>query len=215
MTRRNSDPFDVELTPELIVRAYQSGIFPMAEDADDPEIFWVCPQMRGIIPLDGFKPSKSLAKALRKKNYSIVVDTDFEAVISACAAPAPGRDETWINRTIRELYGALFDQGICHTVEVYDGERLVGGLYGLAIGGAFFGESMFHRERDTSKMALTHLVSRLKTGGFALLDTQFVTDHLMSLGAVEIPRKRYESLLAAALPLRADFSAWDRLNRPA
>jgi leucyl/phenylalanyl-tRNA---protein transferase len=212
---RNDDPFAVDLTPELILRAYQAGIFPMAESEDDPDLFWVCPQERGIIPLDGFIVSKSLAKRLRKKDFTVRVDHDFDAVISACAAPAPGRESTWINPTIRKLYGTLFEQGHCHTVEVYEGEALIGGLYGLAIGGAFFGESMFHRKTDASKIAMAHLVDRLNAGGFALLDTQFITAHLASLGGVEIPRATYESMLADALPLRGDFYAWDRLSPPA
>lgn len=213
MTRKN-DPFDVELTPELILRAYRAGIFPMSESAEDPDIFWVSPQMRGIIPLDGFRISKSLAKALRKHPYSVVVDQDFEATIEGCATAGSDRETTWINPVIRELYGELFAMGYCHTVEVYDGAELVGGLYGLAIGGAFFGESMFHRRTDASKIALTHLVERLNAGGYILLDTQFITDHLASLGAIEIPRAIYEVRLSAALEIEGDFDAWDRLNPP-
>jgi len=209
MTRK-PDPFAVELTPELILRAYQAGIFPMAESVDDPEIFWVSPEMRGILPLDGFLVSRSLAKTLRRHDFQIRVDHDFDAVVDACAAPAAGREDTWINPTIRRLYRALFDDGHCHTVEVYRGEALVGGLYGLSIGGAFFGESMFHRATDMSKVALFHLVERLNAGGYALLDTQFLTDHLASLGGIEIPRARYETLLAEALPLAGDFFALER-----
>ncbi|WMT85255.1 leucyl/phenylalanyl-tRNA--protein transferase [Pelagibacterium sp. 26DY04] len=211
---RKSDPFDVELTPELILRAYRAGIFPMSESADDPDIFWVSPQMRGVIPLDGLRISKSLAKALRKHSFSVVVDRNFEATIEGCATAGSDRDTTWINPVIRELYGELFAMGYCHTVEVYDGTELVGGLYGLAIGGAFFGESMFHRRTDTSKIALVHLVERLRAGGYALLDTQFITDHLASLGAIEIPRAIYEVRLSAALEFDGDFFAWDRLNQP-
>lgn len=210
---RKSDPFDVELTPELILRAYRAGIFPMSESADDPDIFWVSPQMRGVIPLDGLRISKSLAKTLRKHPYSVTVDRDFEATIEGCATAGSDRDTTWINPVIRELYGELFAMGYCHTVEVYDGDELVGGLYGLAIGGAFFGESMFHRRTDASKIALVHLVERLTVGGYALLDTQFITDHLASLGAIEIPRAIYEVRLSAALDVDGDFTAWDRLNR--
>ena len=210
---RKSDPFDVELTPELILRAYRAGIFPMSESADDPDIFWVSPQMRGVIPLDGLRISKSLAKTLRKHPYSVTVDRDFEATIEGCATAGSDRDTTWINPVIRELYGELFAMGYCHTVEVYDGDELVGGLYGLAIGGAFFGESMFHRRTDASKIALVHLVERLAVGGYALLDTQFITDHLASLGAIEIPRAIYEVRLSAALDVDGDFTAWDRLNR--
>ena len=214
MTRK-SDPFDVELTPELILRAYRAGIFPMSESEDDPDIFWVSPQMRGVIPLDGFNISKSLRKTLRSHPFSIVVDRDFPAVIEACATSGSDRESTWINATIRDLYGELFAMGYCHTVEIYDGDDLVGGLYGLAIGGAFFGESMFHRRTDASKIALAHLVERLDVGGYTLLDTQFITPHLASLGAVEIPRAIYEVRLSAALEIEGDFHALDRLNPPA
>ena len=209
---RRQDPFDVEITPELIVRAYQAGIFPMSEDAGDDDIFWVSPEMRGIIPLDGFHLSTSLRKAIRKSGFEVRVDTDFEAIIEGCATVGADRDSTWINRTIRGVYGELFHRGVAHTVEVWDGDDLVGGLYGLAIGGAFFGESMFHRRTDASKMAMAHLVERLNAGGFVLLDTQFVTDHLESLGGVEIPRALYEERLADALLLSGDWSSWDRLN---
>ncbi len=214
MTRKN-DPFDVELTAELILRAYRAGIFPMSESADDPDIFWVSPQMRGIIPLDGFKISKSLAKTLRRHSYSVVVDRDFDAIIEGCATAGSDRETTWINPVIRGLYSELFAMGYCHTVEVYEGDALIGGLYGLAIGAAFFGESMFHRRTDASKIALAHLIERLNAGGYVLLDTQFITDHLASLGAIEIPRAIYEVRLSAALEIEGDFHTWDRLNRPA
>lgn len=207
---RKADPFSVELTPELIVRAYQAGIFPMAETADSDDVFWVSPQERGIIPLDGFHISRSLRKALRTHPWQVRTDTDFAAVIDGCATAGTDRDSTWINPTIRRLYGQLFDRGICHTVEVWDGTRLVGGLYGLSIGAAFFGESMFHRETDASKIAMAHLVSRLRTGGYRLLDTQFVTDHLRSLGGIEISREAYELRLADALAHAGDFDAVDR-----
>ena len=211
---RRSDPFTLDITPELIVRAYRAGIFPMAESVADTEVFWVSPEMRGILPLDGFLVSRSLAKTLRRHDFEIRVDHDFDAVIDACAASAPGREDTWINPTIRRLYRALFDQGHCHTVEVYRGAALVGGLYGLSIGGAFFGESMFHRATDMSKVALHHLVERLNAGGYALLDTQFLTDHLASLGGIEIARARYEAMLAEALPLPGDFFALERIVTP-
>ena len=207
---RRQDPFELEITPELIVRAYQAGIFPMSEDAEDENLFWVSPEMRGIIPLDGFHLSASLRKAIRKSGFTVRVDTDFPAVIEACASVGADRDTTWINRTIRAVYGELFNRGIAHTVEVWDGADLVGGLYGLTIGGAFFGESMFHRRTNASKMAMAHLVERLRAGGFVLLDTQFLTDHLASLGGVEIPREDYEERLAAALRHAGDWSAWDR-----
>lgn len=204
-----NDPFDVELTPELILRAYRAGIFPMSESEDDPDIFWVSPQMRGIIPLDGLKISRSLRKTLRKHPFTVVADKSFSAVIEACATSGSDRESTWINQTIRDLYGELFAMGYCHTVEVYDGDTLIGGLYGLAIGGVFFGESMFHRRADASKIALAHLVERLNAGGYTLLDTQFITDHLASLGAIEIPRAIYEVRLSAALDIEADFYAWN------
>lgn len=207
MSRPN--PFDVEITPELIVRAYRAGIFPMAEDAADEDLFWVSPEQRGIIPLDGFQLSTSLRKAMRKSSFAIRVDTDFPAVIEGCATVGKDRHSTWINATIRSVYGELFRRGIAHTVEVWDGPNLVGGLYGLAIGGAFFGESMFHRATNASKMAMAHLVERLNAGGFVLLDTQFVTDHLASLGGIEIPRAEYEERLAEALDMKGDWHAWD------
>ena len=207
MSRPN--PFDIEITPELIIRAYRAGIFPMAEDATDEDLFWVSPEMRGIIPLDGFRLSTSLRKAIRKSGFVVKVDTDFSAIIEGCATVGEDRDSTWINRTIRNVYGELFRRGVAHTVEVWDGAELVGGLYGLAIGGAFFGESMFHRKTNASKMAMAHLVARLKAGGFVLLDTQFVTPHLASLGGIEIPREVYEERLAEALLLSGDWSAWD------
>ena len=209
---RRQDPFDIEITPELIIRAYQAGIFPMSEDATDDDIFWVSPELRGILPLDGFRLSTSLRKAIRKSGFTIKVDTDFEAIIEGCATVGADRETTWINRTIRNVYGELFRRGVAHTVEVWDGGDLVGGLYGLAIGAAFFGESMFHRRTNASKMAMAHLVERLNAGGFVLLDTQFVTDHLESLGGIEIPRAVYEERLAAALLRDGDWSAWDRLS---
>ena len=209
MTKK-PDPFAIELTPELIIRAYQAGIFPMAEDAGSPDLFWVSPQMRGVIPLDGFHISKSLRKTLKQHHYSIRVDSDFDAVIDGCATEGADRDSTWINPTIRKLYGELYRRGYVHTVEVWDGERLVGGLYGLSLGGAFFGESMFHRVTDASKIAMAHLVERLNAGGYRLLDTQFVTDHLKSLSGIEIPREVYEVQLADALSHKGDFFALDR-----
>lgn len=207
---RRTDPFAIELTPELIVRAYRAGIFPMAEDATDNDIFWVSPDMRGIIPLDGFHASKSLRKAMRKSGWDIRVDTDWEGVIEGCATVGSDRDTTWINGTIRAVYGELFNRGIAHTVEVWDGDELIGGLYGLAIGAAFFGESMFHRRTDASKMAMAHLVDRLNAGGFELLDTQFITDHLASLGGIEITRAEYEDRLAKAAAASGDWHTLDR-----
>jgi leucyl/phenylalanyl-tRNA---protein transferase len=204
------DPFAVDLTPELIIRAYQAGIFPMAEDEDSPDLFWVSPQQRGIIPLDDFHISRSLRKTLRTHPYAVRVDTDFAAVIEGCATEGEDRSSTWINAEIRRLYGALFDRGIVHTVEVWDGDDLVGGLYGVSLGAAFFGESMFHRKTDCSKIAMAHLLHRLSAGGYQLLDTQFVTDHLRTFGGTEIPREAYELRLAEALKHKADYFAFDR-----
>lgn len=209
---RPSNPFDIEITPELIVRAYRAGIFPMAEDANSPDLFWVAPEKRGVLPLDGFNISRSLRKVLRQHAFSVKVDTDFGAIIDGCAAAAPDRPSTWINDAIRSVYGELFRRGIAHTVEVWDGTELVGGLYGLAIGGAFFGESMFHRRTDASKIALAHLVERLNAGGFVLLDTQFLTPHLASLGGIEISREEYEERLAEALTHSGDYHRWDELT---
>ncbi|KRA99670.1 leucyl/phenylalanyl-tRNA--protein transferase [Devosia sp. Root685] len=206
---RPTDPFDIEVTPELIVRAYRAGIFPMAEDATDDDLFWVSPELRGIMPLDGFHASNSLKKAMRKSGWDIRVDTDWDGIIEGCATVGEDRSTTWINGTIRAVYGELFRRGVAHTVEVWDGTDLVGGLYGLAIGGAFFGESMFHRRTDASKMAMAHLVGRLNAGGFQLLDTQFVTPHLASLGGVEILRAEYEDKLAAALTVKGKWGALD------
>ena len=206
---RKTDPFEVELTPELILRAYQAGIFPMAEDASSDALFWVSPQQRGIIPLDAIHLSKSLRKTLKTHNYSVKVDTDFAATIEGCATAGTERDTTWINPAIRSLYGQLFDTGYVHTVEVWDGPDLVGGLYGVSIGAAFFGESMFHRKTDCSKIAMAHLLARLQAGNYRLLDTQFITDHLRTFGGIEIPREDYEVRLADALGHQANWRAFD------
>jgi leucyl/phenylalanyl-tRNA---protein transferase len=207
---RKADPFSIELTPELIIRAYQAGIFPMAEDADADDLFWVSPQKRGILPLDRVHVSRSLRKTLRSHPYAIRVDTNWRGVIEGCATEGADRETTWINATIRKLYGQLFNRGICHTVEVWEGTHLVGGLYGLSIGAAFFGESMFHRRTDASKIALVHLIERLNAGGYRLLDTQFITDHLRRFGGIEISREEYELRLADALAKTGDFTAIDR-----
>jgi len=196
----------VEITPEVLLKAYACGIFPMAESAEDPALYWIEPEERGIIPLTGFHIPARLARTVRAERFTVVCDRDFDAVIAGCAEPQPGRGRTWINARIRKLYRGLFDIGHCHTVEVYDGDALVGGLYGVSLGAAFFGESMFHRARDASKVALVHLVARLKAGGFKLLDTQFVTDHLKTFGAIEVPQLRYHKLLDAALTEVADFA---------
>ena len=193
------------VTADLLLRAYAGGVFPMAETADDPELFWVDPELRGILPLDGFHLPKRLARTVRADRFEVTVDRDFEAVIEGCATPAPGRESTWINVEIRRLYGELFERGHVHTVECRRDGKLVGGLYGVRIGGAFFGESMFSRETDASKVALVHLVARLKAGGFTLLDTQFITNHLARFGVVEIPRARYRRRLAAAIHADGNF----------
>jgi leucyl/phenylalanyl-tRNA--protein transferase len=211
MTSR--DAAFVEITPEVLLKAYACGIFPMAESAEDPALYWIEPEQRGVIPLDGFRIASRLARTVRAEPFTVICDRDFEAVIDACAAPHPGRARTWINRRIRNLYLGLYGIGHCHSVEVYDGDALVGGLYGVSLGRTFFGESMFHRARDASKVALVHLVARLRAGGYRLLDTQFVTDHLKTFGAVEVPRKQYHKLLAEALVGEADFAVLP-LDRP-
>ena len=197
MTSRDSAA--AEITPEVLLRAYACGIFPMAESADDPTLFWVEPEMRGVIPLDGFRISSRLARTVRSDAFTITVNKAFKGVIAGCASPAEGREDTWINKRIRDLYFGLHALGHGHSVEAWQDGDLVGGLYGVSLGRAFFGESMFHRVRDASKVALVHLVARLITGGFELLDTQYVTEHLKSFGAVEVPRRRYTALLDKAL----------------
>lgn len=187
------------ITPDVLLRAYSIGLFPMAESADDPELFWVEPEMRGIIPLDGFHVSRSLEKAIRKKPFDIRFNTAFEAVMAGCAAEAPDRPSTWINDTIRGLYTALHRFGHAHSVEAYEGDELVGGLYGVSLGSAFFGESMFSRRTNASKICLVSLVERLKERGFTLLDTQFTTEHLKTFGAIDVPKAEYAHLLEAAM----------------
>ncbi len=188
-----------EITPAVLLRAYACGIFPMAESAGDPTLFWVEPEMRGIIPLDGFRISSRLARTVRSDAFTVTVNRAFAAVIAGCAAPQEGREDTWINKRIRDLYCGLHEIGHCHSVECWQDGALAGGLYGVSLGRAFFGESMFHRARDASKVALVHLVARLIFGGFELLDTQYVTEHLKSFGAAEISRRRYTTLLDKAL----------------
>jgi leucyl/phenylalanyl-tRNA--protein transferase len=203
----------IEITPEVLLKAYACGIFPMAESADDPALYWIEPDMRGIIPLDGFHVPARLARTLRATPFTVFVDRDFDAVVDGCAEAKPDRARTWINERIRKIYRSLFDHGHAHSVEVYDGDDLVGGLYGVALGGAFFGESMFHRARDASKIALVHLVARLRAGGYRLLDTQYVTDHLKTFGAAEVPKRRYHKLLEDAIEADGDFAALP-LDRP-
>ncbi len=204
MPRARGEDDDL-VTPSLLLRAYACGIFPMADSADDPTLYWVEPRQRGILPLDGFHLSRRLARTVRSDVFEVHVDSDFAGVIEGCAAARPGRRVTWINATIRRLYGELFRLGHVHTVETWREGRLVGGLYGLKLGAAFFGESMFSLERDASKVALAHLAARLKRGGFALLDTQFRTEHLTQFGAVEVTRDEYLKLLDQAIRGEAEF----------
>jgi leucyl/phenylalanyl-tRNA--protein transferase len=197
MARGKNGRFD--LTPQLLLKAYSCGLFPMAESADDPTIFWVEPEVRGVIPLETFHVPRSLAKTIRQGPFEIRVNTAFPAVIDGCAEPAPGRRSTWINRTIRSLYCELHHLGHAHSVEAWQEDDLVGGLYGVSLGAAFFGESMFSRARDASKVCLVHLIERLNVNGYRLLDTQFTTDHLKRFGAVDVPRTRYDAMLADAV----------------
>jgi len=203
----------IEITPEVLLKAYACGIFPMAESADDPALYWIEPELRGIIPLDTFHVPARLARTVRSTELVVRVNRDFEGVIAGCAEPKRDRARTWINGRIRRIYRALYAHGHCHSVEVYEGSELVGGLYGVSLGRAFFGESMFHRSRDASKIALVHLIARLKAGGYKLLDTQFVTDHLRTFGAIEVPKRRYHRLLEEALVGEADFGVLP-LDRP-
>ncbi|MDZ5697665.1 leucyl/phenylalanyl-tRNA--protein transferase [Chelativorans sp. M5D2P16] len=198
-------PPSYRIAPDLLLRAYATGVFPMAEHADDPEVFWVRPEMRGVIPLDKFHVPRSLRKLERQQRFEVRYDSDFPGVIAACAEPGPERQDTWINAPIREAYTELFARGYCHTVEAWREGRLVGGLYGVTLGRAFFGESMFSREANASKICLVHLVERLRERGFILLDTQFTTPHLKRFGAVDVPRRRYERLLTEALEETAEF----------
>ena len=206
----NRESAYIEITPEVLLKAYACGIFPMAESAEDPSLYWIEPDLRGIMPLDRFYVSSRLARTVRSDLFKITVNRDFDGVIDGCAESQPGRPRTWINERIRTLYRKLHERRHCHSIEVYLDGDLVGGLYGVALGRAFFGESMFHRSRDASKVALVHLVARLRAGGFALLDTQFVTDHLKSFGAIEVPRRQYHKLLESALSGEGDFTALDK-----
>lgn len=199
------------LDPDLLLRAYAAGLFPMAEGREAGDVFWVEPRRRGIIPLDGFHLPRTLARTLKRERFRHSVDEAFEAVIDGCAAATPDRPDTWINPLVRDAYVALHARGAAHSVECWAGDELAGGLYGVRLGGAFFGESMFTRLTDASKCALAHLVVRLRVGGFRLLDTQFLTDHLARFGAVEVPRERYKGLLGSALGLSTDFGALDPL----
>jgi leucyl/phenylalanyl-tRNA---protein transferase len=195
----------LELTPDILLRAYAIGVFPMSEDRDDPELFWVDPRTRGIIPLDDVHVSRRLAKTIRADRFTVTYDTAFEATMEGCAESADDRPKTWINDRIITLYTSLHRMGRAHSVECRVNGELVGGLYGVSMGGAFFGESMFSRVRDASKVALIHLIARLRGGGYTLLDTQFITDHLKQFGAIEITRSDYRRRLENALKLDAHF----------
>jgi leucyl/phenylalanyl-tRNA---protein transferase len=217
-------PRSADLDPDLVLRAYAMGVFPMAEHRDEASVFWVEPRQRAILPLDGFHLSRSLRKTIVSDRFRITADAAFDQVIALCAEPVPGRPDTWINPAIEKVFGELHRRGFAHSIEVWEGERLAGGLYGLALGRAFFGESMVSRARDASKVAIAALVARLRLGGFMLLDCQFMTEHLASLGAVEVPRETYLSMLSDALGegaaglatgaagVSADFGALDALG---
>lgn len=198
------DPM-IEITPQVLLKAYSCGIFPMAESADDPALYWIEPQHRGVLPLQDVHFPRRLLRTVRTTPLTVKIDTAYDAIIDGCSAPRPGRTTTWINARIRNLYRELFERGACHTVEVWNDDKLVGGLYGVALKGAFFGESMFSFERDASKIALVHLVARLTAGNFRLLDTQFTTDHLKQFGTIELERDAFQSELEQALAVSADF----------
>ncbi|MDD9910006.1 MAG: leucyl/phenylalanyl-tRNA--protein transferase [Ahrensia sp.] len=203
------DDLMMEITPEVLLKAYSCGIFPMAESADDPGLFWVEPKVRGILPLEKFRISRRLARTVRQGKFEIRVDTAFDLVVAKCAEHTLDRDNTWISGRIAALYGELYKMGHAHSVESWRDGELVGGLYGVRLGAAFFGESMFTRVSDASKVALVHLVERLRVGGFELLDTQFLTEHLARFGAVALPKDQYEHFLACAVSKSADFFALD------
>lgn len=205
MARRGAG--ETTVTPDLVLRAYRAGLFPMAERRDADRLYWLDPDRRGIQPLEAFHLPRRLARTVLSDAFEVRCDTAFAAVLEGCAASTEDRPETWINPDIERLFGALHEMGHAHSVECWQQGRLVGGLYGVVLGGAFFGESMFSRVRDASKVALVHLVARLRLGGFALLDTQFVTDHLARFGAIEVPRLEYRRLLAEAVDLPAMFLA--------
>lgn len=195
----------IEITPQVLLKAYTCGIFPMAESAEDPALYWIEPQHRGIIPLEDVHIPKRLARTVRQDKFEVKIDTSFEGVIDACALARPGRQSTWINARIRTLYRDLYEMGHCHTVETWLDGKLVGGLYGVHLNGAFFGESMFSTESEASKVALVHLISRLMHGGFTLLDTQFLTDHLAQFGTVEVERGQFQDVLEEAMKEEGDF----------
>jgi leucyl/phenylalanyl-tRNA---protein transferase len=192
-----------EITPELMLRAYRAGLFPMAETRRGERLYWLDPELRGVLPLDGFHLPRRLLRTILSGQFQVTANRDFATAIAGCAAPVPGREDTWINPEIERLFTTLHHQRHAHSVEVWQEGQLVGGLYGVALGGAFFGESMFSRARDASKVALVHLVARLRLGGFTLLDTQFLTGHLAQFGCVELPRAEYKRRLADAVDLPA------------
>jgi len=195
----------LEITPELLLQAYRIGVFPMGESRDDPKLYWLDPRLRAVLPLDGFHLPRRLARTVRQDIFEVSADTDFTGVMRACAEPRPGHPESWINEPILALYGELFARGHAHSIECRHDGRLVGGLYGVSVGASFFGESMFSRERDASKVALVHLVARLIRGGFRLLDCQFMTDHLRGFGAIEVSREEFRAKLADAVGRTANF----------
>lgn len=199
------DNIVLEITPEVLLKAYACGIFPMAESADDPGLYWIEPEQRGVLPLDSFHVPRRLARLVRQDRFEVRIDTAFNEVLDGCAAPAPGRQRTWINGRIRHLYRSLYAMGHAHSIEAWHDGMLVGGLYGVRLRSAFFGESMFSRARDASKVALVHLTAHLRLGGFRLLDTQFITDHLTQFGATEISRGQYQRQLEAALSVDTAF----------
>ena len=197
----------LEVTPDLLLRAYRAGLFPMAETRRGTRLYWLDPEQRGVLPLDRFHLPKRLLRTVLRGPYVVSADGDFPGVIAACAAPGPEREETWINRDIERLFGELHAAGFAHSVECRLDGALVGGLYGVSLGAAFFGESMFSTARDASKVALVHLVARLRLGGYRLLDTQFVTTHLQQFGTEDVPRDRYKERLAAAVDEVAHWEA--------
>ncbi len=197
----------IEVTPELTLRAYRVGLFPMAETRRGSRLYWLDPEQRGILPLDGFHLPKRLRRTVLSGEYRVTSNRAFGAVITGCAASGPGREDTWINPDIERLFQDLHRQGYAHSIECWQGETLVGGLYGVSLGGVFFGESMFSRARDASKVALVHLVARMRIGGYVLLDTQFVTSHLAQFGAIEVPRDTYKAMLATAVQVQATWLA--------
>ncbi len=203
-----------EFDVEALIDCYRRGLFPMAETRTDETLYLIDPEKRGVIPLDRFHLSRRLARTIRAARLQVRIDAAFAQVVAECARPQPGRPETWINAQIETLYGELFHRGMAHSVEAWLEGRLVGGLYGVSIGGAFFGESMFSRERDASKVALAHLVARLRAGGYRLLDTQFITEHLTQFGAEEIPRAAYHRRLAMALEGQGDFYRMPAYSTP-